>query len=440
MFARQLRKAASRVSGGGLVGKRGVVTISPEVTSFLNTTTTKYENGEKEVRLFSDAEFEGRLAKLRKNMERKEVEACVFTSIHNTAYFSNYVYCSMGRPYGLVVGQAGKGTTISSLVDGGHALRRSYGENVVYTDWKKDNYFRAIKEALGDVKGNIGVEFDHMNIQTQRKLEAALPDCRLVDISVATSAQRMVKSKEEIEITKLGAKIADIGGEAIRDACKEGAPEWAIASAGVAAMKEQIAKEAGHRAELLDTWVWLQTGPLNTDGAHNPTTDRRLKKGDAIVLNCFPMIQGYYAALERTLFLGHVDDASLKYWQANVDVHMKGLELIKPGVRCCDVAHELNEMVLSQGMLDLRSFGYGHSFGLVSYYYGREAGLELREDVETVIEPGMVVSMEPMVTVPNGRPGAGGYREHDILVVNDDGTVDNITKFPLGPEHNIIPV
>ena len=51
-----------------------------------------------------------------------------------------------------------------------------------------------------------------------------------------------------------------------------------------------------------------------------------------------------------------------------------------------------------------------------------------------------VVSMEPMVTVPYGRPGAGGYREHDILVVNDDGTVDNITKFPLGPEHNIIPV
>ena len=48
--------------------------------------------------------------------------------------------------------------------------------------------------------------------------------------------------------------------------------------------------------------------------------------------------------------------------------------------------------------------------------------------------------MEPMVTVPYGRPGAGGYREHDILVVNDDGTVDNITKFPLGPEHNVIPV
>jgi creatinase len=41
----------------------------------------------------------------------------------------------------------------------------------------------------------------------------------------------------------------------------------------------------------------------------------------------------------------------------------------------------------------------------------------------------MVVSMEPMIT---------GYREHDILVVHDDGA-ENITGFPSGPDHNIIP-
>ena len=50
-------------------------------------------------------------------------------------------------------------------------------------------------------------------------------------------------------------------------------------------------------------------------------------------------------------------------------------------------------------------FGYGHSFGLLSHYYGREAGLELTEDVETVLEPGMVISMEPMLTTPKGPPG-----------------------------------
>src|SRR5690625_5123765 len=94
-------------------------------------------------------------------------------------------------------------------------------------------------------------------------------------------------------------------------------------------------------------------------------------------------------------------------------------------------------MFIVHGLLPHRTFGYGHSFGALSHYYGREAGLELREDIDTVLEPGMVVSMEPMITVMEGEPGAGGYREHDILVVGEDGA-ENITKFPFGPEHNII--
>jgi creatinase len=49
----------------------------------------------------------------------------------------------------------------------------------------------------------------------------------------------------------------------------------------------------------------------------------------------------------------------------------------------------------------------------------------------------MVISMEPMILIPEGKPGSGGYREHDILVVGKKGA-DNITKFPFGPEHNII--
>mgnify|MGYP001983671384 FL=1 len=49
----------------------------------------------------------------------------------------------------------------------------------------------------------------------------------------------------------------------------------------------------------------------------------------------------------------------------------------------------------------------------------------------------MMISMEPMLTIPEGQPGAGGYREHDILVVTDDGA-ENITGFPYGPAHNVI--
>jgi creatinase len=46
--------------------------------------------------------------------------------------------------------------------------------------------------------------------------------------------------------------------------------------------------------------------------------------------------------------------------------------------------------------------------------------------------------MEPHITIAEGEPGAGAYREHDILVIKEDGTTENITKFPFGPEYNIV--
>jgi creatinase len=245
----------------------------------------------------------------------------------------------------------------------------------------------------------------------------------------------MIKSKEEIEIIKNGARIADIGGEEIVNNIKVGASELEIAIAGRDRMEREIAKTYPD-AEYMDTWVWFQSG-INTDGAHNPKTSRKLLSGDILSLNTFPMISGYYTALERTLFLNDIDEASLKAWEANIKVHKRGLELIKPGVKCSDICQELNDLFAQLGYLQYRTFGYGHSFGVLSHFYGRESGLELREDVDTILEPNMVISMEPMIMIPEGKPGAGGYREHDILVIHESG-VENITKFPFGPEYNIV--
>lgn len=256
-----------------------------------------------------------------------------------------------------------------------------------------------------------------------------------MDVSQDAMRQRMIKSAEEIEVIKHGARIGDLGGEAVRNAIREGVTEYEVALAGTEAMVHEIARTFPHR-EVRDTWVWFQSG-INTDGAHNWATTRTLRKGDILSLNCFPMTSGYYTALERTLFLGEPDEASRRYWDINVQVHEAGLELIKPGAVCKDIAAELNTIYIEHGLLPKRTFGYGHSFGVLSHYYGREAGLELREDIETVLEPGMVVSMEPMITIEEGAPGAGGYREHDILVIGED-SVENITKFPYGPEKNII--
>jgi creatinase len=257
----------------------------------------------------------------------------------------------------------------------------------------------------------------------------------MVDLFETTMRQRMHKSPAEIDLIRHGAAVADHGGEAIRDAIRAGVREIDVAMAGRNAMELEIARRFPD-AEYRDTWVWFQSG-LNTDGAHNPVTGRVLQQGDILSLNTFPMISGYYTALERTLFLGEPDAASLKVWEANVAAHELGLSLLKPGATCSGVTRQINDFLAERDLLQYRTFGYGHSFGVLSHFYGREAGLELREDIDTVLEPGMVISMEPMLTIPQGQPGAGGYREHDILILTEDGN-ENITGFPYGPAHNIV--
>ena len=394
------------------------------------------KNGKKVKLPFTEQEYKTRLENLRIVMSNNNLDMIILTSMHNIAYYTGFIYCSFGRPYGCVITK-NKVTTISANIDASQPWRRSVYDNVIYTDWKKDNYLKAIVSIIGrdEPPKNIGIENDHVTLDMKEKLISIFSFSKFSDVSKYLMNIRMIKSNEEIEIIKNGARIADIGGEEIVKNIKVGATELEIAIAGRDKMEREIEKTYPN-AEYMDTWVWFQSG-INTDGAHNPKTSRKLISGDILSLNAFPMISGYYTALERTLFLNEIDDASLKAWEANVKIHKRGLELIKPGVKCSDICHELNDLFAELGYLQYRTFGYGHSFGVLSHFYGRESELELREDIDKVLEPNMIVSMEPMIMIPEGKPGAGGYREHDILVIKENET-ENITKFPFGPEHNIV--
>ena len=393
----------------------------------------RFHNGTKAVLPFAVEEYEDRVAGLRDIMEMHGLDAVVLTSMHNVGYYSGFLYCSFGRPYACVV-TATECVTISAGIDAGQPWRRSHGDTITYTDWQRDNFWRAIASVVGTGKA-VGCEADHLTMVQAEKLNNFLKPKRGMDVAPATMQQRMTKSAAEIALIKQGAQVADVGGYAIKDAVRVGATELEVAMAGRDAMEREIARRFPD-AEYRDTWVWFQSG-LNTDGAHNPVTNRKLQRGDILSLNCFPMISGYYTALERTMFVGEVDNASRKIWEANVAAHEYGMTLLKPGNSCADITAKINEFLEERQLLQYRTFGYGHSFGILSHYYGREAGLELREDIDTVLEPGIVISMEPMLTIPEGQPGAGGYREHDIFVVTEDGN-ENITGYPYGPGFNVV--
>ena len=104
---------------------------------------------------------------------------------------------------------------------------------------------------IGDAK-KVGVEFDFVHLDSYRKFSDALPNANFVDVGQPTMKMRMLKSPEEIELIKQGARIADLGGEAAVKVIKEGVGEHEIALASTDAMVREIAKRYPH-SEIRDS-------------------------------------------------------------------------------------------------------------------------------------------------------------------------------------------
>jgi len=152
----------------------------------------RFDNGTKSPLPFDAAEYEARLEELRERMDAAGATAAVFTSMHNIAYYSGFLYCAFGRPYGLVVTET-ECVTISAGIDAGQPWRRSFADNITYTDWQRDNYWRAVASVTG--KGaTIGYEGDHLTLMQRDKLEDFLEPVVMIDLFETTMRQRMHKS------------------------------------------------------------------------------------------------------------------------------------------------------------------------------------------------------------------------------------------------------
>ena len=156
----------------------------------------QFTNGPKIPLPFSNKEYGNRLKSLRKILTDNNLDAVILTSLQNIAYYSGFLYCSFGRPYACVV-TAKRSVVVSANIDAGQPGRRCYGENLIYTDWKRDNYFKAIISLVGKVN-KIGIEKDHLTIERHQNVKDSLGHPEIIDIALSTMLQRMIKSEEEI--------------------------------------------------------------------------------------------------------------------------------------------------------------------------------------------------------------------------------------------------
>ena len=206
------------------------MTIQNPISTVTRPDFHPVHNGTKAPLQFAGAEYDARIAGLRGIMADTGVAAAVLTSMHNVSYYSGFTYCAFGRPYALVV-TASEVVTISAGIDAGQPWRRSHGDAITYTDWTRDNFWRAVTHVAG-TGGVVGFEGDHMTLDQHRKMLAFLSPVQVIDLAPATMRQRMHKSAAELELIRAGAAVADVGGYAIRDAVRAGTREIDVAMAG----------------------------------------------------------------------------------------------------------------------------------------------------------------------------------------------------------------
>ena len=201
----------------------------------------QWQNGEKEWSPFSNQEMDRRQNDVRKWMSDNEVDAALFTSYHGICYYSGFLYCYFGRKYGFLIDQD-KATTISAGIDGGQPWRRTHGDNVIYSDWRRDNFYRAVEGLLKPGVKRIGIEFDHVSIAFRSLLEAEFPGVEFVDVAEPSMWMRSIKSSEEHALIREGTRICNVGARACMAAVKEGVPEYEVAMASTNAMIREIGK------------------------------------------------------------------------------------------------------------------------------------------------------------------------------------------------------
>ena len=234
----------------------------------------KWHNGDKDWSPFSDEEMSRRQNDLRGSSPTR-FDAALFTSYHNISYYSGFLYCYFGRKYGLVIDQ-NKATTVSAGIDGGQPWRRTFGDNITYTDWRATTI-------SGRRKPDQGRQASRHRVRPRL---ARLPQAdrgRLPGRRVRRHRRRRdVDAHDQVG----GGAQAD-PRRAPASATSARAPAWRAIKAGRARARggARLDQRHGPRdrrsfpfVELMDTWTWFQSG-IKTDGAHNPVTNREVADG-----------------------------------------------------------------------------------------------------------------------------------------------------------------
>ncbi len=379
--------------------------------------------------IFSKPEMSRRIDALRAKLAKQNVDVAFLHTADNVFYMTGVPLLSeWGRPMWAILPASGSSAVCGAAIEQENMQEHSsfdevlaYGddENVVHASLKLCSDFISRR---GPGKLRLGIEEALLPVALHRALRSRFPDAELVEVGPLLEELRLIKSDEEIRLLELGASIAKVGADAFLEALQENVTELAVVAHSVAACNTALGALSDNG--LTSTYAYAQFGD-HTMVPHLHATSRRLRRGDLVSLNIFPVVWGYCTELERTFVFGDAPPEIRRPLDAVNEAFEAGKEAVRPGVAAADID------ALTRGILekyDLAKYirhGTGHAHGIMIGSAGREEKGELRIYNKTPLAPNMANSVEPGVYIP----GLGGFRHSDVLIVTDSGA-RCITDFP----------
>lgn len=250
----------------------------------------------------------------------------------------------------------------------------------------------------------VGFEEKYVNVAQYQEWTKNLPSVEFAPMDSDLITMRIIKSPSEIERI---AEAASLGDRALTYVVTEFGLDhteleiaWAL---------ERYMREGGAEGVSFESIV--ASGP-NSAKPHAHPSQRKPQPGDFIVMDFGAQLDYYCSDMTRTWIKKPVAGKHKHIYEIVATAQQAALDAIAPGVTGHDVDKVARDIITEAGYGENFGHGLGHGVGLLIH---EAPGLS--PGVQTVLKPGMVVTVEPGIYLP----GFGGVRIEDLVVVTEDG-------------------
>lgn len=267
-----------------------------------------------------------------------------------------------------------------------------------------ETYNDALEELIkGENIRSIVFEEEHVTVKQLREWQDRFA-VELKGSSGWVEELRMCKTPAEIEHIRRAAQIGDEAFAELLPNIKSGRTEREIALE-----LEYLMRRKG--ASAMSFAPIVASGPQSAL-PHARPGERILSYGDFVVMDFGCVVNGYCSDMTRTIVIGEPEERHLLIYDLVLKAQVEAVEAVAPGKTGAELDAIAREIIAEAGYGDYFGHGLGHSVGLEVHENPR-----LSKTDQTVLAPGMIVTVEPGVYLP----GFGGVRIEDLVVVTEDG-------------------